>query len=245
MAKTTGTETIKFSFVYNATKETARKTMESISDSVREKMVARLVYVKSTLRTMGTPATDILPSSQASNGRASSHATPVPLGDSEMLAGNLFELARLPLEILLDLSSILHPLNLLALSRVSRALDNAIAEIDLPMGCPADMNEPQYASFIFEKCCSACGRGDAVKECADLQDDQTALKEYLTDREKMVIALMQVRKPFLFCALKPTKYPLMQHGRQLYKWQEAADREARVLAYKQEVVQKQEAKQKP
>ncbi|KAG6908877.1 hypothetical protein DXG01_002951 [Tephrocybe rancida] len=175
MARTTGTETIKFSFVYNATKETAQKTMASLSDSAREKLEARFLYLKLTLRP--SDAVDTAPV-EASISDETTAAAKTPI--NEISSVHPFNIGTLPLEIFLEIASELHPSDLLTLCRLAkdlrakilsrnsrviwtRTFDNAFHDLGLPLGCPPDMSEPQYASYLFEKRCSACGNDDALK----------------------------------------------------------------------------------
>ncbi|KAG5634637.1 hypothetical protein H0H81_001319, partial [Sphagnurus paluster] len=38
----------------------------------------------------------------------------------------------------------------------TRAFENAADEMELPLGCPLDMTEPQYARLLFDDTCYAC-----------------------------------------------------------------------------------------
>lgn len=99
---------------------------------------------------------------------------------SKLEVGSLSKIADLPMEVFLEIASTLEPADLLSLSRVSknlrkifmsrksrfvwdRAFRSAIAVLRLPIGCPPDLNEPQYASLLFDRLCSACNSVRASK----------------------------------------------------------------------------------
>ncbi|KAF9267015.1 hypothetical protein L218DRAFT_714782 [Marasmius fiardii PR-910] len=79
----------------------------------------------------------------------------------------------IPLDVALEIFKHLEPLDLLHLSRTSRALRTILmcrgtsrqvwvaarANIVGPPSIPDDMSEPSYASFAFEPICYACRRG--------------------------------------------------------------------------------------
>ncbi|KDR68186.1 hypothetical protein GALMADRAFT_1048022 [Galerina marginata CBS 339.88] len=79
-------------------------------------------------------------------------------------------LSSLPMELILETAKSLHPKDLLALCRVNILLrDRLLARsarscwretlnnvLGLP-DCPAGLTDPQYASFVFDIFCMACG----------------------------------------------------------------------------------------
>ncbi|KAF8067022.1 hypothetical protein FPV67DRAFT_1225181 [Lyophyllum atratum] len=115
-------------------------------------------------------------------------------------------ITSLPTEVLLETARTLEPADLLALSRVSKqfraifmskhsrlvwvsAFKNAIADLGLPVGCPADMNEPQYASLIFDQFCSACNSTRATKVHFPLRLRFCATCEALNLKQGIKIAI--------------------------------------------------------
>ncbi|KAF8173616.1 hypothetical protein BJ912DRAFT_931853 [Pholiota molesta] len=86
------------------------------------------------------------------------------------MLGKLSGLLSLPLDIFFEITSHLHPLDLLHLSRASRHFARMFLRKDnrhawlaarqtvegLP-DCPRDISEAQYAHLLFESICSGCG----------------------------------------------------------------------------------------
>ncbi|KAF8186716.1 hypothetical protein BJ912DRAFT_852021 [Pholiota molesta] len=87
------------------------------------------------------------------------------------MLGRLSGLLALPLDIFFEITSHLHPLDLLRLSRASRHFARMFLRTDnrhawlaarrtvkgLP-DCPSDLSEARYAHLLFESICSGCGK---------------------------------------------------------------------------------------
>ncbi|EIW52705.1 uncharacterized protein TRAVEDRAFT_76372, partial [Trametes versicolor FP-101664 SS1] len=84
-------------------------------------------------------------------------------------------LMHMPLDIFFEISSHLHPLDLLHLSRTSKQLRSimlsarsrsvwitSLASIDGLPPCPKDMSEPAYSALLF---CRACNVSIAARPC--------------------------------------------------------------------------------
>ncbi|CAL1712107.1 unnamed protein product [Somion occarium] len=107
-----------------------------------------------------------------------SHATPSkkPVRGARN-AGKLAQLKTMPLEVFYEITSWLHPLDLLKLSRVSKHLREMFmskhsealwvaARRNVSGGLPdppSTINEAQYAALLFEQNCQACGVGRSIK----------------------------------------------------------------------------------
>ncbi|KDR68184.1 hypothetical protein GALMADRAFT_272691 [Galerina marginata CBS 339.88] len=79
-------------------------------------------------------------------------------------------LSSLPMELILETAKLLHPKDLLVLCRVNVRLRDVLLarsarscwretlnNVPRLPDCPSDLTEPQYASFMFETFCMACG----------------------------------------------------------------------------------------
>ncbi|KAF8173650.1 hypothetical protein BJ912DRAFT_71641 [Pholiota molesta] len=98
-------------------------------------------------------------------------ATSKPKLKRVKMLGKLSGLLALPLDIFFEITSHLHPLDLLHLSRASRHFARMFLRTDnrhawlaarrtvegLP-DCPSDLSEAQYAHLLFESICSGCGK---------------------------------------------------------------------------------------
>ncbi|KAF8186727.1 hypothetical protein BJ912DRAFT_451311 [Pholiota molesta] len=98
-------------------------------------------------------------------------ATSKPKPKRVKMLGKLSGLLALPLDIFFEITSHLHPLDLLHLSRASRHFARMFLRTDnrhawlaarrtvegLP-DCPSDLSEAQYAHLLFESICSGCGK---------------------------------------------------------------------------------------
>ncbi|KAF8969573.1 hypothetical protein BDZ97DRAFT_207623 [Flammula alnicola] len=84
--------------------------------------------------------------------------------------GALKGFVDLPLDLIFETAKYLHPKDLLAFSRLSQRFRaifmtrsasfvwrEAISNIATLAKCPRDLTEPQYASFVFDEFCMACG----------------------------------------------------------------------------------------
>jgi hypothetical protein len=94
-------------------------------------------------------------------------ATSKPKPKRVKMLGKLSGLLALPLDIFFEITSHLHPLDLLHLSRASRHFARMFLRTDnrhawlaarrtvegLP-DCPSDLSEAQYAHLLFESICS-------------------------------------------------------------------------------------------
>ncbi|KAK7677274.1 hypothetical protein QCA50_019775 [Cerrena zonata] len=91
-------------------------------------------------------------------------------------AGKLKQLKDMPIDIFFEITSWLHPLDLLRLSRVSKYFREmfmsksskalwirARRQFNGMPDCPDSISEPQYAALVFENVCQACGVSRAPK----------------------------------------------------------------------------------
>ncbi|KAF8067059.1 hypothetical protein FPV67DRAFT_1497742 [Lyophyllum atratum] len=137
-------------------------TMESLSESVKTMMVARYSHITKRVR-----------DGSSVKAKVDHHSRP-----SKEICHLPSAFGSVPTDIFLEIGSALEPADLLSLSRVSKqfraifmsrnsrfvwaaAFRRAEITLGLPVGCPPDMNEPQYASLIFDQLCSACNSVDA------------------------------------------------------------------------------------
>ncbi|KAF8054320.1 hypothetical protein FPV67DRAFT_1552383 [Lyophyllum atratum] len=137
-------------------------TMESLSETVKTMMLARYSHITKRVR-------------DASSVKAKVDHRIRP---SEEVFAQTPAFGNVPIDIVLEIGCALEPADLLSLSRVSKqfrcifmsrnsrfvwavAFRKAEITLALPVGCPPDMNEPQYASLIFDQLCSACNSVDA------------------------------------------------------------------------------------
>ncbi|KDR83269.1 hypothetical protein GALMADRAFT_876864 [Galerina marginata CBS 339.88] len=117
-------------------------------------------------------------SAHSDSGPSTVHAAPIRLSNrlrwipqsSSARGSTDHRFSSLPMDLLLEIAKYLHPKDLLALCRVDSSLRaiflarsargcwrQVLSNVaDLPE-CPLDLTEPQYASFLFERFCVACG----------------------------------------------------------------------------------------
>ncbi|KAF9267024.1 hypothetical protein L218DRAFT_995925 [Marasmius fiardii PR-910] len=135
------------------------------------------------LRSNGTPVQKKSRTS-ASRCENADHLVASPHGRRRTKRGSLDRLVEdVPLDVVLEIFKHLMPLDLLHLSRTSRALRNILMcrrisrhvwtaaranVVDFPT-IPDDMSEAQYASFAFEVVCFACRRGPCESTVWDVR----------------------------------------------------------------------------
>ncbi|TFK56746.1 hypothetical protein OE88DRAFT_1803408 [Heliocybe sulcata] len=95
--------------------------------------------------------------------------------------GKLWRLPEMPLDILFEILELLHPSDLLRLSRTSKSLracllnptavtvwKRARGNVEGLPDCPPNLTEPRYAHLLFEHTCNFCGTSgitDVLWEC--------------------------------------------------------------------------------
>jgi len=83
--------------------------------------------------------------------------------------GSLEMMTKMPVDILYEIFSHLHPIDVLSLSRTTKALRSillarhargvwsaSLASVRALPACPPDLTEPQYASLAFDNWCQSC-----------------------------------------------------------------------------------------
>ncbi|KAM5542623.1 hypothetical protein V8D89_003584 [Ganoderma adspersum] len=129
--------------------------MPKVSKKSRDRKKPRLGPFSSSANTEATDEGKHIPGPSTNPGRFTEQTAPF---------------MSLPVDVLLEIATHCHPLDLLRLSRVSKKLRAVLLTkrnrsvwvrarngLDLPMpACPEDMSEPKYAFFVFEPVCMLC-----------------------------------------------------------------------------------------
>ncbi|KAI0822848.1 hypothetical protein BC628DRAFT_1326507 [Trametes gibbosa] len=140
----------------------------------------------------------------------------------------LSKLVDMPLDILYEIFGLLHPLDLLNLSRTTKALRNILMQhsaisiwrharegiVDLPE-CPPDLTEPAYANLLFDHHCHFCVkarvmttlwtcRSRACKLC--LKEHFVQLFDVLVSARQYMPARPDHQQPLKTSSMVPMEY---------------------------------------